>query len=64
LYRIDFMEAEGVRLATHQIDYCCDTAAITAAHTINGSPTIGSYFRVWDAERLVHQHVNEPLISN
>jgi hypothetical protein len=59
-YRIDFMQSEGTRLATHKIDYCCDEAAIKGAHTINGHPTIGSCFRVWEGERLVHEHFNEP----
>jgi hypothetical protein len=59
-YRIEFMRSEGVRLATHEIDYCCDEAAIKGAHTINGHPTIGYCFRVWEGERLVHEHFNEP----
>ena len=54
------MQSEGVPLAAHEIDYCCDEAAIKGAHTINGHPTIGYCLQVWEGERLVHEHFNEP----
>jgi hypothetical protein len=59
-YRIDFIQSDGGRFATHELDYSCDNAAIKGAHTINGHPTIGRCFQVWEGERLVHEHSNEP----
>lgn len=58
LYRFDFLGTDGLLIATHAIDYESDQAAIEAGHTINGSPSIGACFQVWQAERLVHWHYN------
>jgi hypothetical protein len=59
-YRFDFLRSEGGVLATHEIDYDSDEAAIAAGHTINGSPPIGGGFQVWRDGELIHQHRNTP----
>jgi hypothetical protein len=63
-YRIEFFDETGRVFAMHEIDYGDDRAAIAGGHEINGSPTIGAGFRIWQGGRLVHHHSNEPEISD
>jgi hypothetical protein len=59
-YRFDFYHAKHDRLATHEIDYADDEAAIAGGHLINGSPTIGCCFEMWRDGQLIHRHHNAP----
>jgi hypothetical protein len=63
-YRFDFLQSEDVRMAVHEIDYEDDLAAIRGGHIINGAPPIGAGFQIWQEERLVYWHRNEPTILN
>jgi len=58
-YRFDFFASGNNLVATHEIDYSCDQAAIKAGHEINGHPTIGCCFKIWHGDRLVLWHRNE-----
>lgn len=60
LYRFDFYRGEGDLLATHEIDYENDQAAIEGGHLINGFPSIGCGSRVWRDGQLTHWHHNAP----
>jgi hypothetical protein len=59
-YRFDFLLPTGDLLATHEIDYANDQAAVAGGHLINGCPTIGHCFQVWRDSALIHWHYNVP----
>jgi hypothetical protein len=59
-YRFVFLGDAGDLIATHEIDYDSDKAAIAGGHLINGSPPIGCCFHVWREDELIHWHYNVP----
>ena len=60
VYTIHFYNHGGNVRPAYHIERLTDESAIAEADRLNVLPHIFSGFDVWDGDRLVHQHCNNP----